>query len=213
MAQTQKYLLIHLRIILSKLNIQIRKFFKLYARAFNGANQGLLVFQEHTESYSPFTDVDFLSYCYSIPVELRHRHKVYFDWIFEKYPKATEYQWEKIRGFIKPINAFKTVNILGRKIEKDKVLLWLYGAFKRRMPLKLNFEKKKLITSDSMNPFDYWYQNNNTLKEFMDSYYLNNINIILDKKMQKNCEHLFYSSNVGVKTYVLTLLSALKMIT
>ena len=32
--------------------------FCLYTRAFTGANQGLLTFQENTESYSPFTDVD-----------------------------------------------------------------------------------------------------------------------------------------------------------
>ena len=68
--------------------------FCLYTRAFTGANQGLLTFQENSESCSPFIDVDFLEYCYRIPLKLRFGHKIYFDWILQKYPGAAEYVWE-----------------------------------------------------------------------------------------------------------------------
>jgi len=38
----------------------------IYRRCFNGANSGLLVYQNHTETMSPFYDIDFWEYCLSI---------------------------------------------------------------------------------------------------------------------------------------------------
>ena len=73
---------------------QNEEIFCLYTRAFTGADQGLLTFQENSESCSPFTDVDFLEFCYKIPLNLRFGHKVYFDWILKKYPEAANYVWE-----------------------------------------------------------------------------------------------------------------------
>ena len=64
---------------------------------FNRIIQGRLIKQETMESYSPFSDLDFLEYCLKIPLELRCHHAIYKKWILTKYPKAADYKWEKIK--------------------------------------------------------------------------------------------------------------------
>lgn len=190
-----------------------KEIFCLYSRAFTGANQGLLDFQEMTESFSPFYDVEFLEFCYSIPLILRYNHKIYFDWILQKYPDTAEYVWEKIKTTINPIPAYKTVRILGKEVQKDKVLPWFLGAVKRRMPIK--WERKTTnptATPHHMNPLDYWYQTNPDLKEFMDDYFLKHIDLVLNKELKKDCIYLYNKCAHSEKIQVLTLLSAIKLL-
>lgn len=192
-------------------NIEI---FSLYTRAFTGANQGLLVFQEHTESVSPFTDVDFLQCCYTIPVELRFRHKIYFDWIVVKYPEAANYLWERTRNHIKPSFQDNTINIFGKKIQKDKMSEWMIGAIKRRLPFRK--EKKPvnpLASKYHMNPFDYWYQTNSDVREFLDTYMAQHLDLLPTINLKNDCWELYQKGSVAIKTQVLTLLSANKLIT
>jgi asparagine synthase (glutamine-hydrolysing) len=66
----------------------------LYQRGFNGTNSGFLSAQRHSETISPFCDVDFFEYCLSIPLKSRVHHKIYKMWILKKYPKVAEYVWE-----------------------------------------------------------------------------------------------------------------------
>ena len=88
--------------------------FCLYTRAFTGADQGLLTFQENSESCSPFIDVDFLEFCYKIPLNLRYGHKIYFDWILQKYPDAAKYVWEHTGEIIKSFE------------NKEKKYVWVW---------------------------------------------------------------------------------------
>lgn len=188
--------------------------FKLYGRAFTGANQGLLVFQEKTESCSPFIDVDFLSFCYSIPVELRHNHKIYFDWVFKKYPKAADYVWERIKEKISPVQKPEMVSILGKQVQRDKILQWMIGAVRRRLPAI--FSKKNvnpLSSSFHMNPLDYWYQTNPELKRMMDTYFNTHIDLVKNQYLKQDCHTLFEQDLLGDKLHVLSFLSALKFLT
>ena len=186
--------------------------FSLYSRAFTGANQGLLIFQEKTESVSPFTDVDFLEFCYSIPVELRYKHKIYFDWILQKYPGAAAYPWEKINDLIHPIPAYEAINILGKKVQKGYVAKWLKGAVVRRLPFKRETKKiDPLHSQKNMNPFDYWINTNECLRNFLNSYYKENISLLNDDMIKNDCCFLYDVSSAGVRLQVLTFLSALKI--
>ncbi len=188
-----------------------QEIFKLHARAFNGANQGLLVFQEKTESCSPFLDVDFLEYCYSIPVELRYKHKIYFNWILEKYPAAAYYIWEKTRSPLKKQEEIKKINILGKKIEKKRIFHWLLGAIKRRLPYrKLRPALNPLNTTAHMNPLDFWYNTNAGLKHFLDAYFKEYLNLISDEKLTNDCSQLYVDGDTSEKLQVISLLSAIK---
>ena len=194
--------------------------FCLYTRAFTGADQGLLTFQENSESCSPFTDVDFLEYCYRIPLQLRYGHKVYFDWILKKYPEAAEYVWEHTG---KKISSFKNikrkyVQIAGKQIPSignPDFLKWLKGSLLRRLGLRKKGEKAKTIvmaTKNSMNPVDYWYNTNPRLKSFMDGYWEENNHIVPDGQLKEDMTHLYKDCVLYDKLQCLSVLSAMKLI-
>lgn len=194
--------------------------FCLYTRAFTGANQGQTYFQEVTESVSPFCDVDFIEFCYSIPLNLRYNHKIYFDWIFAKHPKAAEYVWEKLKRKISPIEntSPKRMTVFGKQIptltDKD-FLPWLRGSILRRLGLRKKGAKSKTLkfaTKDNMNPVDYWYETNPYIRSFMQNYWETNKHLIDDKQLSDDMNHLFNDCVLLDKLQALSVLSTIKLI-
>ena len=194
--------------------------FCLYTRAFTGADQGLLTFQENSESCSPFIDVDFLEFCYRIPLKFRYGHKIYFDWILQKYPGAAEYVWEHTGEKIKPFEnkELKYTQVMGKKIPvpgNPEFPGWLKGSILRRLGLRKKGQKPKTIvmaSKNNMNPVDYWYQTNPRLKEFMDQYWEENQNWILEGQMKEDMTHLYKDCVLYDKLQCLSVLSAMKLI-
>jgi len=203
-----------------KYEYENEEIFCLYTRAFAGANQGQVVVQETTESCSPFCDVDFLEFCYSIPLNLRFNHKIYFDWILSKYPGAAEYIWENKRAKIKPVKNRqpKYMVAFGHKvpsIANGNFSGWLYGALLRQLGLRQKGEKTRtsnFLKKDNMNPIDYWYHTNPDLKNYLDSYWEKNKHSIKDDELKKDIEHLYVDSVMLDKLQVLSVLSAIKFI-
>ena len=194
--------------------------FCLYTRAFTGANQGLLTFQENTEHYSPFTDTDFVEFCYSIPLNLRFQHKIYFDWVLDKYPEAANYVWEKAH---KKIQRFenripKTMNVLGYKVPhhtEPSFRPYLKGFILRRLGMRKKGEKPKTLeqkSSYSMNPVDYWYETNPAIKKFVDAFWEENNNLIPSQQLHDDMWHLYKDCVPYDKLQCLSVLSAIKLI-
>ena len=194
--------------------------FCLYTRAFTGANQGLLTFQENTEHYSPFTDVDFLEFCYSIPLDLRYGHKIYFDWVLDKYPGAGNYVWEKTR---QKIHRFenrvpKTMQVLGYEVphySDPEFKKYLKGFALRRMGVIKKEKKPKTIIQKlaySMNPVDYWYDTNPAIKEFIDGFWGENHVLIPSHQLHDDMAHLYKDCVPYDKLQCLSVLSAIKLI-
>ena len=180
----------------------------------------MLTFQENTEHYSPFTDVDFLEFCYSIPLNLRFGHKIYFDWILDKYPKAGDYVWEKTgqkpHRFENRIP--KTMRVLGYEVphySEPGFKKYVKGFVLRRMGLRKKDEKQKTIVQKSpysMNPVDYWYDTNPAIKEFMESFWSEYNDKIPYQQLHDDMEHLFKDCVVYDKLQCLSVLSAIKLI-
>ena len=192
----------------------------IYNRGFCGISQGLLTFQENSESYSPFTDVDFFEFCYSIPLELRFNHKIYFDWILDKHPEAAKYIWEGSKRVIKRIENVKpkTMNVLGYEVPHftDKGFKnYIKGFILRR----LGFIKKgaapktiKLDSRESMNPIDYWYNTNPYFKSFLEQYWNENAHLLPNNNLGADMKHLYDDCVLYEKIQALTVLSVLKFI-
>lgn len=197
-----------------KYDYENEEIFCLYTRAFTGANQGMVAFQEHTESCSPFCDVDFIEFCYSIPLNLRFIHKIYFDWILQKYPGAAEYIWEKRKTKIKVQQEIEFVNILGKKIPKNHVREWLWGVVYRRLQklIKPKIQDKK-ICAWNMNPLEYWLETNPDLNKFIENYFTAEINKLNNKDLMSDCVKLFNSENKALKLQVISMLSGIKQFT
>ena len=63
-----------------------------------------------------------------------------------------------------------------------------------------------------MNPFDYWYRTNKDMKEFIDTYFKENIdNLSNNKGLRDDCIQLFKEGSTVEKIQVLTLLGATKL--
>lgn len=194
--------------------------FCLYTRAFTGANQGLLTFQENTEHYSPFTDVDFLEFCYSIPLELRFLHKVYFDWVLDKYPKAGDYIWEKTRQKIRRFEnrTTKTMRVLGYEVPhytEPHFKEYVKGFVLRRLGLRKKGKENKTMVQKSaynMNPVDYWYETNPAIKAFVDGFWEENHVLIPSQQLHDDMEHLYRDGMPFNKLQCLSVLSAIKLI-
>jgi len=188
-----------------------QEIFCLYTRAFTGANQGLLDFQEKTESVSPFCNVEFLSFCYTIPVELRYKHGLYFEWILKKYPGAANYIWEKTKRKI--TEREQIVKLFGKRLPKEHFREVLFKAFLKR--IGIHIPRKDLqarVSAPSMNPLDDWYRNNPEIKSFMDHYFEDNVQLVTNHQLKNDCRSLYENGVASEKIQVLTLLSALKLI-
>lgn len=171
--------------------------FKFYNRGFTGILQGNLPVQKYSEVISPFLDVDFFNFCLSIPLKYRYNHRIYFKWILKKYPGAAKYKWEKIGGKITD----KTITMMGHTTTLK--------ALPRKVINKI-FHKSAMNTKKHMNPFDYWYRTNENLKNFIDSTFKENISLLENNELKKDCQKLFTEGNTTEKTQVLTLLAAYK---
>jgi len=185
-------------------NYDNQEMFILYNRGFNGINSGIpLVLQEFTESYSPFCDIDFVEFCLTIPMEKRWGHNIYDKWILNKYPKAAKYAHNG-RKITKEKS--KSYKIFGKEITlKD-----IWGRGYNFVLRKLGLLKDKMNTSFHMNPFDYWYNTNNDLKTYMDSYFDENIINIDDSILNQDLKEMYNEGSTIDKTQVLTFLSMYK---
>lgn len=170
--------------------------YKFYGRGFLGAMNGNLYMDIFTQACSPFLDVDFLSYCYSIPDNLKFKQQIYLDWIKEKHPEFAHYRWEKTGVSPLKSNNFKK---------------YFDFYYYQRMKLKL-YDRIRKKTKTGMNPFDEWFAKNPSLQTYLANYYDEHISLLnIDLQLKKDCKLLYETGNVNERLQVLTLLGAIKL--
>ena len=183
-----------------------QEIYSLYVRGFSCANLGSpIIFQDFTESYSPFCDVDFLEFAYSIDVKQRWDHVLYDAWILKKYPEMAKWKHNGTREIGEkeyPISVFS------RRIPM-KSLLKRTLMFILKKTRTYNFE---LITNGtSMNPIDSWLRDNDSLQNYFDNYLKNNEWLLqIDKQLQADAKYLYKNGTGMEKMQVLTLLATMK---
>ena len=178
---------------------QNQEIFNFYNRGFSGANSGLATIQGYSETLSPFYQPEMLTAALKIPPTIRFGHSLYKDWIISKHKAAARYKWEKTG---QSLNA-KTFNVNGKAFTLKQIL----GIASRKL-LKVDFND--VGSKNHMNPFQYWYNTNNTLKLFINNYYLINIDRVEDLELKNDVIDLFYKGSVLNKLQVISLLSAIK---
>lgn len=174
-----------------------REIYSVYTRGFLGAQSSYFIRQNYVECASPFLDVDLLKYIFSIPFSMRRKHKLYFAWINKYYPDSTQYGWEKWGG-LRPIkNNWWKSKI---RTEWNKVIRKI-NRYIGTMP------------NDDMNPLDYWVENNDAIRNWMNDYYEDNEKFLsdIDTEIQKDLRNHFHEGGIIEKAQVLTCLAMLKM--
>jgi asparagine synthase (glutamine-hydrolysing) len=182
-------------------SIEEKEIAMLYQRGLNGVNTGLLSAQRYSETFSPFYDLDFIEYCLSIPIEHRMNHNIYKKWIAAKYPMGGSYVWENTRR--KVLSKQLSIQWNHRKIALRDI--------PKLVAAKFNLGRKQNDTTAHMNPLAYWYNNNQDLRTYQDSYFQDNLNKIDHAGLKADCRELYENGNATEKIEVLSLLGAIKL--
>ena len=170
----------------------------MYNRAFNGAVLGYsMVFEYYTEAISPFMNIEFMEYCMSLPLKYRKNHNIYYKWVRKYHPDAAKYSHN------------------GKKIPKEKSIK--IGIKGKQYPISSipsminNKLRPKLFKNNNMNPIQYWYETNDTLKNIMDGYF-NNYICLMDnyKDIQLDMKELYSTGTAMEKTQVISVLAFMK---
>lgn len=170
----------------------------MYNRAFNGAVLGYsMVFEYYTEAISPFMNIEFMEYCMSLPLKYRKNHNIYYKWVRKYHPDAAKYSHN------------------GKKIPKEKSIK--IGIKGKQYPISSipsminNKVRPKLFKNNNMNPIQYWYETNDTLKNIMDGYF-NNYICLMDnyKDIQLDMKELYSTGTAMEKTQVISVLAFMK---
>lgn len=170
--------------------------FAMNTRGLLGMQVSYMTRQNYIETSSPFADVDMLETAFSIPFEYRKDDRLYLKWIETKYPDAAKFGWEKWGG-VKP----KRSHVFLRKIKTTQRLLYAYlcGLFHVANP-------------ESMNPMDYWYNNDEQIRIYLNEMYEARIgNDVLPKELAEDMKLLYQTGNFIDKSLVLTVLGAVHL--
>lgn len=171
-----------------------------YTRYLNGTNTGQQNEYNYTETFSPFLDLDFLTFCLTIPAELRYHHNIYKKWIIRKHPQAAKYIWETIGAKI------DAKTILINDIEYP--LNVIPHKLKRKIMVKLGLAPKE--NPESMNPLALYLRQNTDLAKYLDSYF-DNIKYISDPKLIEILKEIQNNGSALEKNQAVSLLCAIKM--
>lgn len=173
--------------------------YAMYYRGFQSAVTSHYIRRKYTEAVSPFLDVDFLQLCLSIPIKYRANHKLYFAWIQTKYPQMLDIPTTHPNPNDKNVyNLAKKV--LGSKTTEIKKMLRKFGLF------GMTRDKKKMYA------FDYWYDDREDIKRFMDGYFTDNIGLVCDyPEVFEKLNDTYTNYGAMNKFMALTVLGAYKL--
>lgn len=108
------------------------------------------------------------------------------------------------------------MHLFGYKVPSvvdEHFLIWLKGSVLRRLGLRKKGAKPKteyIPNSFSMNPIDYWYNNNEDLRVVLNNYWIKYENLIDNKDLYGDMNHLFNDCVVLDKLQALSVLSTVK---
>lgn len=169
--------------------------YSLYTRGFMGAMSSWFIRKHYTFALSPFIDVDFMEFCYALPVAMRKGHNLYWKWVKKYYPEALQVPTSR-----RPVSTFS-------KLYRKGLKAW------RKVFFKIGLAKSRVRSDSSMNPYEYWYDTDSKMRAFFDDYYKENIGLLsTNAKLSKDVETLFASPVVLEKIMALTVLGMAKMI-
>lgn len=176
--------------------------FAWYTRLFQGALSTHYIRANYTYTVSPFMDVDLLNFLVTIPCALRADHRLYWQWIDEKYPQA---------GLLKSSRRRFNKTCLSRI--SDLILRGFNKLCRESHKLGHKFHVvKSSVSPNNMNPYTFWYESNDNIRNFIQKYYEDNIGLLDDlPSLKEECCQMINSPVALDKLMVLTVLSAHKI--
>lgn len=174
----------------------------LYTRGFKGIMASWFIRKQFTFALSPFLDVDFLSFCYALPSEMRRNHHLYWEWVERYYPEALAVPTSRKRV---------PHNLSQRGIDFGNRAFHKALKIGRKLMFKVGLTDSRVRSDSSMNPYEYWYDTDPKMREFFDTYYCEHIGLLNQHKcIQQEVSFLYEKGNVWERLMALTVLGAIK---
>lgn len=169
--------------------------FILENRGFNCITNGDLACLDFGYSVSPFVEPAFMQYSISVDPALRAGARMYIAWMQRSYPKASKFKWEK---FNCPVS---TPYYLARL----KYNFW-------RGTDKIKRKITKQPNTLNMNPFDYWWSSNPSLKQHFNPLFTipEPVSDIISKELEQDIAKMLAVGNLSEKLQAYTVIASLK---
>lgn len=165
-----------------------------YARGMFAGLNTAQVRQNFLEPITPFGDVEFMRFCFSLPEDMRVKDHIYRRWMKCKYPEIARV----------PYAATGVPVIVHSRVE------WL-RALPRRIWRKF---QSTLLGSERTwlgMDIDLWYEKDRGVHQAIDKYYQENLNILNEwPQIKQKVERLFAGDRYADKAMALTALSAVR---
>lgn len=170
--------------------------FAIYNRGINAIYNGSISMLDKAETCETYTHNDIIKYCSRMEPKYKYKEAIFLKMIQKYYPEATNYKWQKWNLRPTKFNSKFMGTFAG------KVFRVIDGQ------IQLHFSQ-----SNNMNPFNKWYKNNSELRDFINGYLKDNIDILSAYgDLKKDCEEIRINGNITEKTQVMTLIQFLKRI-
>ena len=170
--------------------------FAIYNRGINAIYNGSISMTDKMETCEAYTHYDIIKYCSRMEPKYKYKEAIFLKMIQKYYPEATNYKWQKWN--LKPTE----LNTKFMGTFAGKVFRVLDGQ------IQLHFSQ-----SNNMNPFNKWYKENSELRDFINNYIKDNIEILSPFiELKKDCEEICINGNITEKTQVMTLIQFMKRI-
>ena len=173
-----------------------QEMFYFYTRGMLGGACTHFIRRNYIETFSPFSDVDFLTLSHQIDLKTRYDNRIFRKWITKKYPDATKIVYDKTMC---DINSSKA------RVKLEKIKRKLIPYIKSKIGIELKEEYSK-----GMNPYEYWYENSQELRDFIKEYFEENLERVESKDIQNLIKEVYEKGKVIDKMCVLTALGAIK---
>ena len=178
--------------------------FAFYTRAFQGALSTHYIRANYTYAVSPFLDPELLEFCASISDEIRASHRLYWSWIDKKYPSFGKIPSSRKRQY-KGMGLNRVISIYSNKL--------LYKINKQAHHFLYHFGlDNKSVSSNDMNPFQYWYDTNEELRNYIADCYHENHSLLEGRgNLGTECNTMYDSSSAFDKLLCVSLLETIKV--
>lgn len=138
--------------------------FGFYTRGLLGGVCTNMIRRQYFETYSPFEDVDWLQLMFAIPLKERIDNQIYMKWVQKKYPAAFRIPYA--RTMCRPGSS--KLHVVLKSYPYHAANKYLLPILAR---LGMDIETNSRLT---MNPFEYWNDNNAALRTFVAQYIKDN---------------------------------------
>ncbi|MEZ7886590.1 MAG: asparagine synthase-related protein [Flavobacteriales bacterium] len=167
--------------------------FYLNNRLYRVISSGCFVAQKKGYIVSPFADPEVQNLAYTMPNKWKKSGKLQWEYLWKYHKEVMQFSQEE---YGRPVRSFP-----------EKFVGKVQNKLRNVYYKKVNKHPEKL----SMNPLNHWYETNESLRNYWDNYYSENIERLeFDAELKVFCSVLFASDNLIEKTLALSVLSVMK---